>query len=236
MKFFQFLLLTLIYSSLILSQHTCFSKKSKKSKKSKLNLPKKYKTLEDRSLYCSVCNTLLIEAEKSLSEDKDAKYEYQNYGHRIDSNGRPIKRNLQDENSIYSTATIFPHVEEISKLCDKWVKQTGTEHRDDGTVHMVQTHNITGTRGRLNIGDGSGNKISSMCHDVISKFEDNMIEVIKENNLQKLTMFCDKMVDPQGTQKKVCQPAEFPHYIIRHIESINEFKERSDTAENKDEL
>ena len=239
MRVYYCLLLLLLCLTFILSEYgTSIGKKNgkknkKKKKKSKLNMPKKYKSLADRSLYCSVCNSLLIEAEKLLSEDKDAKYEYSNYGHRIDSTGKRIKKGdtINDE-SVYSTHTVLPFIEEVSKYCDKWSKQTGTEHRDDGTVHMVQTNNITGTKGRLNIGDGSGPKISSMCHDIISKFDEDMIQVIRENNLNNLFTFCDKMIDPLNTQQHVCQNAEIPYYIIKHIQSINQFKQQNQQAKD----
>lgn len=230
----------LIVFLVLLDTSECAKKKRKtKKNKSNLNLPKKYKDLADRSLYCSVCNQLLLEAELLLVDNKDAKFEYQNYGHRIDSRGNRIKKSSSDYGLsangnpiVYPTHTILPIVEDISKNCDKWSKQTGTESRSDGTVRMLKTDRITGSfSGSLNLGGDSSTKISSMCHDIMSKFDEDMIEILKENNLRNLETFCDIQIDPLNTLDKVCERAEFTPDIIRNIRHVNDFKEKQRARE-----
>jgi len=185
-------------------------------------IPKKYKG-EDRSLYCDICNNIMIDIETALMK-APTRFD-DKVGYRLDSQGNRIRKTSE---YAYSEASI---VSAMKDICSSWREITGTVKASDGRLTMIKTTKMQGSfSGSLNLGGEASKKVNTMCDEIMNDNEDKFIEVIKENNAQDLKEFCKNHIDNE------CINVNFPKDVLNHIQktATNDKTNESNNDNNND--
>ena len=174
-------------------------------------IPKKFaSSKDDKSLYCNICENILIDVEEVVME-----YASEVSGSvttRVNKQGKRAKKTFSyefDEDDINSA---------IDNVCSSWGTNLGTSKQNDGNVIMLKSTALQGSfSGSLNFGGEASTKVIDMCKSLVKKQRKNIIEVVKQNDYDSITTFCKDYVS-----KKSCKKVKFEKKLAKQIKDLGE--------------
>ena len=187
-------------------------------------IPKKFAgSKDDKSLYCNICENILIDVETKVMEV--AAELSGSVTTRVNKQGKRKKKTFSyefDEDDINGA---------IDNVCSDWGQNLGTSKQNDGRVVMLKSTNLQGSfSGSLNFGGEASAKVQKMCKSNIKKQRKNIIEVVSENDYDALTSFCINFVS-----KKSCTKIKFPDKLAKQIKDLGARGISDDEEEDEDE-
>merc|ERR1719229_841331 len=185
-------------------------------------VPKKYRDPEDKSLYCHVCETVLIDLEEIVMKQA-ADLSGTVSGYKLDSKGNRAKRSFVydfDEEDIDNA---------LDGVCSSWGSNLGTSKKPDGSVEMLKSGALSGSfTGSLNFGGDAGSKVMEMCKGIVKKQRQNIITTVANNDYDELRSFC------KSTLSKKCKKVRFPKEISKQIKELVVRKEEVVNEEDEE--
>ena len=191
-------------------------------------VPKKYRNPEDKSLYCNVCENIMIDLETAVMEQA-AELSGTLTTSRVDSKGKRQKRSFVyefDDDDIDNA---------LDGVCSSWGSNLGTSQKPDGSVEMLKSGALSGSfSGSLNFGGEASTKVLDMCRGIVKKQRQNMIAAAANNDYEELRKFCKENLT------KKCKKIKFPKEIGQQIKDLQAKKEASgddaDEGESEDQV
>ena len=143
--------------------------------------------------------------------------------YKLDSKGNRKKKSFSydfDEDDINGA---------IEGVCGSWGSNLGTSKKNDGSVEMLKSTQLSGSfSGSLNFGGEASDKVLAMCRSNIKKHRKFIVEVASSNDLDKLKTFCKDHVS------KKCKKVKYPKELVKRIKALGE-KGVSQPAEGDEE-
>ena len=195
---------------LILSILWCLTQSAK--------VPKKWRNPEDKSLYCHVCENIMIDLETVMMEEAaDLSGTVSDY--RLDSKGNRGSRSFVyefDEEDIDNA---------LDGVCSAWGENLGTSQKPDGSVEMLKSGALSGSfSGSLNFGGEASTKVQAMCKGQVKKQRKEIISAVAQNDYDELRRFCKENIS------KKCKKVRFPKEISKQIKDLQSKKEEASSG------
>eukprot|EP01084_Bolivina_argentea_P221885 375695_1 len=171
-------------------------------------VPKKWANKDDKSLYCNICENIVIDVEKELMEHvSDLSGTVS--GYKLDSKGARKKKTFSyelEEEDIDSA---------LDNVCSSWGTSLGTSKQSNGKTVLIKSSRLEGSfSGSLNFGGDAASKATAMCKSNVKKQRKNMVSVLRENDYDQVQSFCKDYVS------KKCPKITFKKDLAKQIKAL----------------
>eukprot|EP01084_Bolivina_argentea_P212590 361315_1 len=187
-------------------------------------IPKKFKSKDDKSLYCNVCENIMIDVEEEVMKNVE-ELSGSVKGYKMDSKGKRKRKSFTyefDEDDVLNA---------IDSVCSSWGSNLGTSKQNNGDVVMLKSTNLQGSfSGSLNFGGEASTKVLDICRSNVKKQRKNIIKVVTTNDLEQLKTFCKDYV------YKKCKKIKYPKKLVKQIKDLGERGIGSDDDDDDDEI
>eukprot|EP00485_Elphidium_margaritaceum_P022515 CAMPEP_0202711556 /NCGR_PEP_ID=MMETSP1385-20130828/23332_1 /ASSEMBLY_ACC=CAM_ASM_000861 /TAXON_ID=933848 /ORGANISM="Elphidium margaritaceum" /LENGTH=225 /DNA_ID=CAMNT_0049371309 /DNA_START=24 /DNA_END=701 /DNA_ORIENTATION=- len=191
-------------------------------------IPKKYKSDDDKSLYCNVCENIMIDVEEKVMEIAN-ELSGSVSAYKLPHSGKRETKTFSgdlDEDDIMSA---------IDGVCAAWGQNLGTSKQNDGNVVMLKSTSLSGSfSGSLNFGGDASAKVTDMCKLCVKKQKQNMVPVVAENNVDAIRSFCTNFLSKKC--KKIKLKKELKDKITALGENLMASSSDEESSDEEEEV